>query len=175
LDSDAGAASGGEAQPFPQPTQNTRIVDISPDRAELLSLTFFGRSNDLPLWLTPIVGGPPRRVGNIVADDAIFSNDGRRIFFNRPDGIYSCERDGTGVKRLVALPGRSEDLQWSKRWAAIALHGGGSGHQRVLNLGGIGGRKESAQGQSQFAPARINLLWTLVQRRPLLFLHLHAQ
>ena len=107
-------ASGGEAQPFPQPTQNTRIVDIAPDRAELLSLTFFGRSNDLPLWMTPIVGGPPRRVGNIVADDAIFSNDGRRIFFNRPDGIYSCERDGTAVKRLVALPGRSEDLQFSK-------------------------------------------------------------
>lgn len=107
-------AAGGEAQPFPQPPENTRVVDIAPDRSSLLSFTFFGRSNDLPLWLTPIVGGPPRRVGNIVADDAIFSNDGRRIFFNRPVGIYSCERDGTGVKLLVSLPRRSNYLQWSK-------------------------------------------------------------
>jgi DNA-binding winged helix-turn-helix (wHTH) protein/Tol biopolymer transport system component len=107
-------ASGGEAQPFLQPSQNIRNVDVAPDRATLLSFTFFGRSNDLPLWLTPIVGGPLRRVGNIVADDAVFSNDGRRIFFNRPDGIYSCGRDGTEVKRLVALPSRSENLQWAK-------------------------------------------------------------
>jgi len=106
-------AAGGDAQPFLQPAQNTRIVDIAPDRATLLSFTFFGRSNDLPLWLTPIVGGSPIRVGNIIADDAVFSNDGRRIFFNRPDGIYSCERDGTGVKRLVALSGRSEYMRWS--------------------------------------------------------------
>jgi len=106
-------ASGGDAQPFLQPTQNTRIVDISPDRAALLSFTFFGRSNDLPLWLTPIVGGASTRVGNVVADDAVFSKDGRRIFFNRPDGIYSCERNGTGVKKLVALPSRSGAMQWS--------------------------------------------------------------
>lgn len=107
-------ASGGDAQPFLEPAQNTRIVDISPDRAALLSFTFFGRSDDLPLWLTPIVGGPPRRVGSVIADDASFSMDGRRIFFTRPDGIYSCERDGTGVKKLVALSSRSADLQWSK-------------------------------------------------------------
>jgi DNA-binding winged helix-turn-helix (wHTH) protein/Tol biopolymer transport system component len=107
-------ASGGDAQQFLQPAQNTRIVDISPDRASLLSFTFFGRSNDLPLWLTPIVGGSPTRVGDVVADDAAFSKDGRRVFFNRPDGIYSCERDGTGVKKLVALTGRSEYLQWSR-------------------------------------------------------------
>jgi DNA-binding winged helix-turn-helix (wHTH) protein/Tol biopolymer transport system component len=107
-------ASGGEAQPFPVPSQNTRVVDIAPNRAELLSFTFYGRADDLPLSLTPVVGGPPRRVGNVVADDAVFSPDGRRILFNRPDGIYSCSRDGSQVKRLVALPDRSEDMQWSR-------------------------------------------------------------
>jgi Tol biopolymer transport system component/DNA-binding winged helix-turn-helix (wHTH) protein len=107
-------ASGGEAQPFPEPSQNTRVVDISPDRAALLTFAFHGRSNDLPLSITPVVGGPPRRVGSVFADDAVFSPDGRLIFFNRPDGIYSCARDGSQVQKLVALPGRSEDLQWSK-------------------------------------------------------------
>jgi DNA-binding winged helix-turn-helix (wHTH) protein/Tol biopolymer transport system component len=107
-------ASGGEAQPFPEPSQNTRVVDIAPDRAQLLTFAFHGRSTDLPLSLTPVVGGPPRRVGNIVADDAVFAPDGQRIFFNRPDGIYSGALDGSQVQRLVALPNRSEDPQWSK-------------------------------------------------------------
>jgi DNA-binding winged helix-turn-helix (wHTH) protein/Tol biopolymer transport system component len=107
-------ASGGDAQPFPEPSQNLRVVDIAPDRADLLTFAFLGRSNDLPLSLTPVVGGPPRRVGNIIADDAVFSPDGRRIIFDRPDGIYSSERDGSGVKKLVALPHRSEYPQWSK-------------------------------------------------------------
>lgn len=107
-------ASGGEAQPFPEPSQNIRVVDISPDRASLLTFAFHGRSTDLPLSLTPVVGGPPRRLGNIVADDAVFAPDGRQVFFNRPDGIYSSALDGSQVQRLVALPNRSGDPQWSK-------------------------------------------------------------
>jgi Tol biopolymer transport system component/DNA-binding winged helix-turn-helix (wHTH) protein len=107
-------ASGGDAQPFPEPSQNIRVVDISPDRAQLLTFAFHGRSRDLPLSLTPVVGGPPRRVGDILADDAVFSPDGRRIFFSRPDGIYSCALDGSQLQKLVALPDRSEDPQWSK-------------------------------------------------------------
>jgi DNA-binding winged helix-turn-helix (wHTH) protein/Tol biopolymer transport system component len=107
-------ASGGEAQPFSEPSQNIRVVDIAPDRSEFLSFAFHGRSKDLPLSVTPVVGGPPRRVGNIVADDAVFTPDGRRIFFNRPDGIYSSAPDGSQVEKVVALPDRSEDPQWSK-------------------------------------------------------------
>ncbi|HUJ31114.1 MAG TPA: winged helix-turn-helix domain-containing protein [Candidatus Acidoferrum sp.] len=91
------AASGGEVQPFAEPSQNTRIVDISPDRSEFLSFAFSARTPDLPLSITPVVGGPSRRVGNIIADDATFAPDGRRITFTRPDGIYSCERDGSQV------------------------------------------------------------------------------
>jgi DNA-binding winged helix-turn-helix (wHTH) protein/Tol biopolymer transport system component len=107
-------ASGGEAQPFAESAQNIRVVDIAPDRSQFLSFVFHGRSNDLPLSITPVVGGPPRRVGNIVADDAVFTPDGRRIFFNRPDGIYASALDGSQVEKVVALPDRSEDLQWSK-------------------------------------------------------------
>jgi DNA-binding winged helix-turn-helix (wHTH) protein/Tol biopolymer transport system component len=107
-------ASGGEAQPFPEPSQNLRVVDVSPDRSQLVSFAFSGRSFDLPLSLTPVVGGSSRRVGNIFADDAVFTPDGKRLVFDRPDGIYACDRDGSHVKKLVSLPGRSENPQWSK-------------------------------------------------------------
>lgn len=107
-------ASGGEARIFPEPSQNTRLVDTSPDRSEFLSFSFLIRGFDLPLSLTPVVGGPSRPVGNVIADDAVFSPDGRRIFFTKADGIYSCELDGSHVQKLVALPGRSENPRWSR-------------------------------------------------------------
>jgi len=107
-------ASGGDAQPFPEPSQNARFVDVSPDRSEFLSFVFVVRGEDLPLSITPVVGGPPRRVGDIIADDAVFSPDGRRIFFTKADGIYSCDRDGSHTKRLVALPARSASPRWSR-------------------------------------------------------------
>lgn len=107
-------ASGGEAQPFPEPSRNTRFVAISADRSEFLSFPFVVRGPDLPLSLTPVVGGPSQRVGDVIADDAVFGPDGRRIFFTKPDGIYSCDRDGSGIQRLVALGSRSENPRWSK-------------------------------------------------------------
>jgi DNA-binding winged helix-turn-helix (wHTH) protein/Tol biopolymer transport system component len=112
-------ASGGEAQTFSEPSENIRVVDVAPDRSELLSFAFFGRSKDLPMSLTPVVGGPPRRVGNIVADDAVFSPNGRRIFYTGPDGIYSCALDGSQVQKLIALPDRSSDPQWSRDGARL--------------------------------------------------------
>ncbi len=133
--------AGGEAQPFPAPAQNTRVVDISPDRSELLSFGFVGRSYDLPLSLTPVVGGPAKRVGTIFADDAAFSPDGQRIFYDRADGIYSCARDGSQVKKLVSLPGRSEDPRWSRdgRRLRFTLHGRSSESASIWEVSADGG------------------------------------
>jgi Tol biopolymer transport system component/DNA-binding winged helix-turn-helix (wHTH) protein len=107
-------ASGGEAEPFSDVYRNMRVVNISPDRSQFLAFTFAARIPDLPLWLVPVVGGPPRRVGNVVADDAVFTPDGAKITFNAADGIYLCERNGSDVEKLVSLPGRSAHPAWSK-------------------------------------------------------------
>ena len=107
-------ATGGDAEPFSATYRNMRVVNVSPDRSQFLAFTFAARVPDLPLWIVPIVGGPPRRVGNIVADDATFTPDGRGITFNGPDGIYQCERNGADVRKLVSLPGRSAHPVWSK-------------------------------------------------------------
>lgn len=107
-------AIGGDAQPFSTAYRNMRVVNVSPDRSEFLAMTFVARVEDLPLWLVPVVGGPPRRIGNILADDAVFTPDGRAITFDGTDGIYLCERNGSDVRKLVGLPGRSAHPAWSK-------------------------------------------------------------
>jgi Tol biopolymer transport system component/DNA-binding winged helix-turn-helix (wHTH) protein len=105
--------SGGESQPFPAPFHNTRILDISPDRSEFLIAPFTQRSPDLPFWTMPVVGGAPRRVGNIAGDHAAFSPDGTRIAYLAQDGIYTCSRTGTEVKKLASLPEPSLEPAWS--------------------------------------------------------------
>ncbi len=105
--------SGGESQPFPVPFHNTRILDISPNRSEFLIAPFTQRTPGLPFWTVPVVGGAPRRLRNILGDDAAFSPDGTRIAYLTQDGIYICSRTGTDIKKLASLPGESWDLAWS--------------------------------------------------------------
>ena len=105
--------SGGESQPFPVPFHNTRIFDISPDRSEFLIAPFTQRSSGLPFWTMPVVGGAPRRLGNIAGDDAAFSPDGTRIAYLTQNGIYVCSRSGTDVKKLASLLNPSWELSWS--------------------------------------------------------------
>jgi Tol biopolymer transport system component/DNA-binding winged helix-turn-helix (wHTH) protein len=108
--------SGGESQPFPAPFRNTRILDISPDMSEFLIAPFTQRAPGLPFWTVPVVGGAPRRLGNVVGDDAAFSPDGTRIAYLTQDGLYICTRSGTDVKKLASLtepPPMDSDLAWS--------------------------------------------------------------
>ena len=78
------AARGGDvahiATPFPAP----RIVDVSADGAELLVVGSREPSApDTPpeVWVVPVVGGAPHRVGDIRALDAAWSPDGLRIAY----------------------------------------------------------------------------------------------
>ncbi len=106
--------SGGESQPFPVPFHNTVILDISPDMSEFLIAPFTQRMPGLPFWTLPVVGGAPRRLGNIAGDDAVFSPDGTKIAFSTEDGIYTCSRTGTNVNKLVSLPKPSA---WTLAWS----------------------------------------------------------
>jgi Tol biopolymer transport system component/DNA-binding winged helix-turn-helix (wHTH) protein len=106
-------AAGGESQPFPSPFHNTRIFDISPDMSEFLIAPFTQRASGLQFWTLPVVGGAPRRLGNIEGDDAAFSPDGAKIAYVAGNGIYICSRTGTDVKRLASMPEPSWDIAWS--------------------------------------------------------------
>jgi hypothetical protein len=63
------SASGGETVPIQTPFQNVALDNISSDKSELLIGTFTGIQMDQPLWALPILGGSPRRLGNLIATD----------------------------------------------------------------------------------------------------------
>ena len=109
------AASGGESQKFPKPDQfpNLRIFGISSDGSHLRVAPFARRSGNLPLWTMPLVGGAPRRIGDLTADDATFSPDARQIALARKDGIFLAAVDGSSFRKIASVPGGNDCIAWS--------------------------------------------------------------
>jgi len=106
-------ASGGERQPFTEPFQNTRILAISADGSEMIVAPFAQRTNSLELWLLSTVGGLPRRLGTVVAIDAVFGPEPHQITYSTMDGIYVVGREGLSAQKLAPLTGIKRALDWS--------------------------------------------------------------
>jgi WD40-like Beta Propeller Repeat len=110
--------SGGESQPFPSPFRSTVILDISPDQSEFLVAPFTARTGNLKFWTLPVVGGSPRRLGDVSGDSGTFSPNGEKIAYSKPDGIYICNRNGSYPHRLVSLIGNTW-MAWSPDGKAL--------------------------------------------------------
>jgi DNA-binding winged helix-turn-helix (wHTH) protein/Tol biopolymer transport system component len=118
------SVAGGESMPFGPSGRNIRIHTVSPDRSEILFAPFIARLPDLPLWSMPLIGGSTRRVGEILANGAVFSPDGTRIAFTNSAGQFVANRDGSGVRQLAAIPD-SWDIAWSPDSKILRFNGHG--------------------------------------------------
>jgi len=109
--------SGGEEVPLATSPGNWIIFDISPDRSELLvgtvtagSVQYEGRP---PLWILPLVGGAPQRVGEVRAQSATWFPDGRSVSYGVRGDLYRCDRDGGNIKKLLSVAGTVDHPRWS--------------------------------------------------------------
>ncbi len=108
------SVKGGEAVPLKVQTKSAAyLLDINPDRTEFLLCR---RANPgCELWTEPILGGSPRRLGNLVVDNAsaVWSPDGKQLVFARDEGLHLANSDGTGARRLAAVAGQPIYPHWS--------------------------------------------------------------
>src|SRR5437899_1992106 len=76
---------GGETVALPTPFRNAVLADISPDRSELLVASYasYVQTEEWSLWIVPILGGTPRRVGDILAHDATWSPNAKQIAYTQ--------------------------------------------------------------------------------------------
>jgi len=97
------AVTGGEATPVPTALTTNRggIAGLAPDNSALM---VFGTGAMRGLWLQPLPGGQPRRLGEISPDDAGFFPDGRIVFVSGP-ALYAAEKDGSRPRKLVDFAG----------------------------------------------------------------------
>jgi len=111
---------GGDPVPVPTPFRNVWLLDISPDRSELLVASFNFRNDPKLVWVLPLTGGSPHRLGDVITDSAKWSPDGTHIAFLAEDGtLCLVKRDGSDVRKLVNNGGRVES--WSPDGNLIRL------------------------------------------------------
>jgi serine/threonine protein kinase/Tol biopolymer transport system component len=100
------STSGGDTASLPNPLPSADIYDILPGRSELLLRTGeVSAEPESPLWVLPLPGGSPRRVGDIVAHAATWTPDGHHIIYGNGSTLYVCNVDGTESRKLVTVGG----------------------------------------------------------------------
>ena len=111
------STSGGQVVPIRTPFKDALVLNIAPNRSELL----VGASGDLldkPLWLVPILGGPPRRLGSMLAHNGSWSPDGRRFVYANGGALYLAKPDGTEARELVRPDLNPSVLAGSPTWSS---------------------------------------------------------
>jgi eukaryotic-like serine/threonine-protein kinase len=105
---------GGETVPLQTEWKEPQIVmDLSPDRSELLVRDFFGSSPERTISKMSLLDGTPRPVGHMSGHDAAWSPEGNRICYANDNELYLANSDGSESKRIASLPGPASWPRWS--------------------------------------------------------------
>jgi hypothetical protein len=120
------SVKGAESVPLTDDTHGMVIQDISPEKTELLFLKWGGvfSNGQHPLWVAPVLGGAPRRVGDLVVDrpfiaywapvgTAAWAPDGQEIVYIKSNELHVARNDGAEVRRLGAVTGTPRNPSWS--------------------------------------------------------------
>ena len=75
------SADGGSVRLIPTSLVDAVPTDVSADGENLLVLDAEGQEHERQLWIVPVAGREPRRVGQILCHFAAWSPDGRRLAF----------------------------------------------------------------------------------------------
>jgi serine/threonine protein kinase/Tol biopolymer transport system component len=110
------SVTGGETFPIATSLEDTgfaNIFDISPDGSVLLMNTARGTTLNGPLWEVPVLGGTPRRLGNLVGHAGAWSPDRKSIAYANGNAIFLAKSDASEPRRLLTVAGTASDLRWS--------------------------------------------------------------
>lgn len=107
------SVAGGEPARVPTPFTNSTLFDISPDSSHLLLGSFEGDEKLLPLWELPILGGAPRRLGNLHAQSAAWSPDGRSLIYGSGSDVDLANADGSDPRKIATIDGKADFFRWS--------------------------------------------------------------
>jgi serine/threonine protein kinase len=114
--------SGGRPTVVTLPFASADLQDISPDGSEFLVRDLAGYPRDsAPLWIVSADGGAPRKLGEVNANAAVFTVDGRAIVFADGTGVFTCDKEGTNSRQLLSLQGEVYGLQVSPTGDRMSL------------------------------------------------------
>ena len=104
---------GGDTVQLQSPFSNTYVSDISPDHAQLLVVNYSETGSEGHVWALPAIGGGAQRIGNIVAHDATWSPNKRRVAYGYGNDLLLADSQGANTRKLAFLPGAARWIRWS--------------------------------------------------------------
>ncbi len=104
---------GGAVTPLPSAVANACPTAISPDLSQLLVRSVTRQWTEYgPLWLVPLHGGRPRRLGELRGYDGSWSPDGETLAVTTEREVFLVDRNGARIRRLAGMVGA-----WWPRWS----------------------------------------------------------
>src|SRR5262249_42409654 len=98
------SASRGGTVPIRISFKNALTPKISATGCERLVGAPSGlcRPQEGPLWLVPVLGGSPHRLGDMLAHDGAWSPDGQKFVYANGADLYLAKSDGSEPHKLVS-------------------------------------------------------------------------
>ena len=117
--------TGGETHRVVSPFDNGKLFtpnSMTPDGSHLLINVFNPESDEKSsIWLLPVVGGQPRRLGE--GANGSYSPDGRHLVYTNEDWeIFLARADLTEPRKLVTAHGKVHWLAFSPDGRRIRFH-----------------------------------------------------
>ena len=110
------STSGGEPRRLSiLPSTNMTPLALSPDGSELLVIDGYGTPTTGPLWSVPTLGGSPRKLADLDAQDAGWSPDGKSIAYSKRNNLFTAKADGTDARKVITVgdTGSIFSIVWS--------------------------------------------------------------
>jgi serine/threonine protein kinase/Tol biopolymer transport system component len=110
------STSGGEPKKLPiLPSTNMSPLALSPDGSELLVMDGHGTPSSGPLWSLPVLGGSPRKLGDIEGNDGAWSPDGKQLAYAFGTSLFVAKADGSDSRRVVSM--KTPSVLFSPVWS----------------------------------------------------------
>lgn len=107
------AVDGGGTGPLSSSLGTPYVFDLAPRRSEFLSGRNISGEVGSELWVMPMLGGSPRRIGDLHATTASWSLDGRQIVFAQRKNLYVSNADGSQARKIAEILGDIMYPHWS--------------------------------------------------------------
>lgn len=108
------SVGGGEPMKLAHlPSVDVSPLDLSPNGSEILVVRGQGAPPRGPLWSFPVLGGSPRKLGDLVAERAAWSPDGKMIGYTNLRELFVANADGSQPRKLAEVTGDILNLAWS--------------------------------------------------------------